>query len=85
MAEEIEVGKVTHYFKNIGVAVVELSNEIKVGDKIHIKGAHTDFTQKVESMQIEHNNVEKVEAGKEIGLKVNDVVRDNDKVYKVIE
>jgi putative protease len=85
MAEEKEVGKVTHYFTKIGVAIVDLTEELKVGDTIHIKGHTSDFTQKVESMQIEHEQVEKAGKGKAIGLKVNEHAREGDVVYKVIE
>jgi len=78
-----EVGKITHYFDKIGVAVVELTGNLKVGDRIRIKGNTTDFEQKVESMQIEHENVEKAGKGDAIGLKVEDRVRINDKVYVI--
>ena len=77
------VGKVTHYFTKIGVAVVELTDELSVGDEISIEGASTNFKQKVESMQIEHKNIEKAKAGDSIGLKVKDRVREGDSVYKV--
>jgi len=76
-----EVGKVTHYFDKIGVAVVELAKGLSVGDNIRIKGATTDFEQKVESMQVEHEKIEKAKKGDAIGLKVKDRVRLNDKVY----
>jgi len=79
------IGKVTHYFNNISVAVIELKDTLKVGDVIHIKGATTDFTQEVESMQIEHENVDTAKKGQAIGLKVNEPVRENDDVYKVVE
>lgn len=78
-----EIGKVTHHFSNIGVGVIELSGDLKVGDKIRIKGATSDFEQKVDSMQIEHEKVEKAEAGQSIGLKVKEPVREHDIVYKV--
>ena len=78
-----EVGKVSHYYTNIGVGVVELSKTLKVGDKIHIKGATTDFKQKIESMQIEHDKVEEAKKGQSVGLKVKDHVRQHDKVYKL--
>jgi hypothetical protein len=55
-----------------------------VGDRIHFKGPNTDFTQSVESMQIEHKNVTQAKAGQSIGLKVGDRVRENDRVYKII-
>jgi len=78
-----EIGKVTHYFTNIGVAVVELSGDLKVGDKIKIKGATSDFKQKVASMQIEHEKVEEAKAGQAIGMKVKEHAREGDGVYKV--
>ena len=84
-AEEIQVGKVTHYFTKIGVAVIEVSNaSIKVGDEIHIKGHTTDFKQKVNSMQIEHDKIEMAETGQSIGVEVNEAVRANDLVYKAV-
>ncbi len=85
MSEEeelIEVGRVTHYFTRISVAVIELSAPLAIGDRIRIKGPTTDFEQTVESMQIEHKNVERAEAGQSIGLKVMERVRENDRVYK---
>ncbi len=78
-----EVGKITHYFDKIGVAVVELTDSLKAGDKIRIKGNTTDFEQEIESMQIEHEEVEEAGKGQAIGLKVKDKVRNNDKVYVV--
>ena len=78
-----EIGKVTHHFSNIGVGVIELSGSLSVGDKIRIKGATSDFEQKVDSMQIEHEKVDKAKAGQSIGLKVKEPVREHDKVYKV--
>ena len=81
---EVEVGKITHYYTNIGVGVVELSDTLKVGDTIHIQGATTDFTQTVESMQIENQSVEEAGAGDAIGLQVKERVREGDKVYKLV-
>lgn len=78
-----EVGKVTHYFTKLGVGIIELSGDLKTGDKIRIKGATTDLKQPVDSMQIEHDKVEEAKAGQSIGLKVKDHVREHDKVYKV--
>ena len=77
------VGKVSHHFSNIGVGVIELSSGLSVGDKIRIKGATTDFKQKVDSMQIEHEKVEEAKKGQSIGLKVKKPVREHDVVYKV--
>ena len=77
-----EVGSVTHYFPKIGVAVVELKAPLKVGDTIVIKGPTTDFEQVVDSMQIEHSNIQKAEAGQSIGLKTVERVKETDIVYK---
>ncbi len=82
---ETEVGKVMDYFAKIGVAGIELTGSLKVGDTIHIKGHTTDVTQSVNSMQIEHDTVQEANAGDSIGVKVDDRVRPNDTVYKVIE
>jgi len=85
MAEEMQVGKVTHYFTKIGVAVIEITDgSIKVGDELHIKGHTSDFKQKVTSMQIEHDKVEMAEPGQSIGMKVSEPVRAHDIVYKSI-
>ena len=81
--ELIEVGRVTHFYPKISVAIVELKAPLNIGDKILIKGATTNFEQTVESMQIEHKNIEKAEAGQIIGLKVKERVRENDKVYRI--
>ncbi len=77
-----EIGKVTHFFTKISVAVVELKAPLSVGDKIRIVGPTTDFEQTVESMQIEHENVKMAKTGQSIGLKVKDPARENDTVYK---
>jgi len=79
-----EVGKVTHYFTRIGVAVIELTDKLSVGDKILIKGSTTNIEQTIESMQIEHENVKTAQRGQSIGLKVNDRVREEDRVYKIV-
>jgi len=78
----VEVGHVTHFFSKISVAVIELTAPLAVGDRIAIKGPTTDFEQIVESMQIEHKNVQRAEAGQSIGLKVAQRVREKDVVYK---
>jgi putative protease len=80
-----EVGKVTHFFTKISVAIVELTSTLNVGDQILVKGPSTNVEQKVDSMQIEHENVEKATKGQSIGLKVNDRVREHDVVYRVVE
>ena len=83
--EEMQVGKITHYFPKISVAVVEVTGgSIKTGYEIHIKGHTTDFRQKVKSMQMEHENIEMAEPGQSIGMEVEEPVRANDLVYKAI-
>ena len=77
------MGKVTHYFTKIGVGVIELSDELKVGDRISIEGTTTNLQQTVDSMQIEHENVQSAGPGQSIGLKVNQRVRQGDLVYKL--
>ena len=69
----------------VGVAVLELSDQLKVGDAVHILGHTTNFTQQVESLEIEHEKVEMVNPGAEVALKVNDKVRQGDALYKVSE
>ncbi|MBL7100837.1 MAG: translation elongation factor-like protein [Nanoarchaeota archaeon] len=86
MAEKIKgkiVGEVFTYFSKVGVAGIKLTAVLKVGDKIRIKGATTDFEQTVDSMQIEREEVPKAKKGDSIGIKVKDKVRGGDKVYKV--
>jgi len=85
MAEE-QVGVVTHFFGKIGVAAVRVTDgEIKVGDTIHIKGHSTDFTQTVASIQVEHGSATSARPGDEVGIKVAEIVREHDAVYKVID
>ena len=77
------VGKITHYFSKIGVAVIELSDTLKVGDTIRIVGGNTDFTQTLESMEVEHQKVQEAKKGDGVGMKVNEKVREGYKVYKI--
>ena len=81
------LGKVTHYYDKIMVAVVELAKgaSLAKGDSVHVKGNQTDFTQQVSSLQIEHKDVEKVKAGESFGMKVDQPVSEGDAVYKASE
>jgi len=85
LAEEKEIGTITHYYTHIGVAIAELTGTLKTGQKIHIKGATSDFVQPVDSMQIEHAAVKEAKKGDSIGLKVKEHARENDKVFLVEE
>jgi putative protease len=82
MAEEKLIGKIIHYYTNIGVGIIELSDKLSVGDKIHVKGASTDFEQTIDSMQVEHQDVNTAKAGESIGVKLNEKVRESDEVFK---
>ncbi len=82
MAEK-EIGRVSGYFSNVGVAAIKLSSGLKVGDKVHIKGHTTDLEQKISSMQIERKSVKEAKKGDHIGIKVPDKVRPNDAVFLV--
>jgi len=77
------IGRVTHYFSNIGVAVIELSDNLKIGDTIRIVGGQTDFDQVVDSMEIERQKVDVAKTGEVIGLKTLQKVREGYKVYKI--
>ena len=83
---EVELGRVTHYFSKIGVAAIEITQDaLAVGDTIHVKGHTSDFTQKIDSMQIDGQPVDEATVGQSVGLKVPEHAREHDTVYKVIE
>ena len=84
MSEKKLIGKITHYFSKIGVAVVELSDDIKEGDRISVEGATTSFEQVVDSMEIDNKKVETATVGQSIGMMVKEKVRPHDSVYKII-
>jgi len=84
MSKSLEkVGEVIHYFTRIGVAVVDLSDPLKVGDRIAIKGMTTNFEMTVVSMQVEGINIDEAGAGDDVGMKVDDRVRQGDIVYRL--
>lgn len=80
-----EIGKVTHYYGKIGVAIVELSGDLKVGDRIKVQGHQSEFEQTVGSMEVEHKPVEQARAGDVIGLKAVEKAGEGAKVYKLEE
>lgn len=85
MVEE-KIGIVEHFFTNVNVAAIRItSGELKLGDTIHFVGSTTDFKQKIDSMQIDRKPVEMVKSGDDVGIKVNDRVREQDIVYKISE
>ncbi|MEX0881704.1 MAG: hypothetical protein WDZ34_02430 [Candidatus Saccharimonadales bacterium] len=82
MADKV-IGKVTHYFDKVGVAIIQLQKgaSLKKGDKIQIKGNNTDFTQTVSSLQLDHQDVDSVKAGDDFGLKVDQKVHEGNQIY----
>lgn len=84
MTEQL-LGTVTHYFKGPRVAVVRVSEgELAVGDEIHLVGHTTDFTERVSSMEVEHQKIERAIAGQEVAIQVVERARPHDRVYKVV-
>lgn len=81
--EEKQIGTVDHFFSNISVSMIKLSDALKVGDKIHIKGNTSDFTQDVSSMQIDRVSSQEAKSGDLISIKVEQRVRKDDVVYKI--
>lgn len=82
--QEKPIGKVTHYFSDISVAIIKLAGVLVQGDTINIVGGNdTDFNQKIVSMQVNHAAVKRAKKGISIGLKVKQIARDGYKVYKV--
>lgn len=77
------IGKITHYFGKIGVAVIKLEDNLRVGDTIRIVGGNTDFLQTVDSMEVDHQKINEAKPGQSIGLKVAQKVREGYKVYKI--
>ena len=79
------IGKVTHYFDRLNVAVVQLTDELYLDDWILIEGQRTELEQQVLSMQIDRQPIEKGDAGQEVAIKVDDVVHENDDVYLIVD
>ena len=77
------IGEVTHYFGKISVAVIKITDSLKVGDEIRIVGGEIDFNQIIESMEADHKKIEQAKSGDSVGLKVQEKVREGYKVYKL--
>jgi putative protease len=85
MTMEVEIGKVTHYYNHINVAVLRLTDSLKLGDKIHIIGHITDLVERVGSMEVEHHPVVWVKPGDDVAIKVLEPVHEHDKVFRITE
>jgi U32 family peptidase len=84
LKKEKRLGKITHYFDKIKVAVIKLSDVLAVGDTIRIEGGeNTDFKQKVSSMELNGEKIKKAKKGQQIGVKIKEKARDGYKVYKI--
>lgn len=82
---EIQVGRVTHYYGKVGAAVIELqAGDLRVGDTIRIRGKTTDFSQTVESMEVDRKPVQSAGPGQVVGIKVLERARVDDRVFKEI-
>lgn len=78
------IGRVTHYFDHLKVAVISLEKgkSLKVGDSIRIEGGEIDFTQPIASLQVDHESVQSVKAGDDFGIKVKKLVREGYRVHQ---
>ncbi len=83
--EEKKIGEVVKFFSKINVAAIKLEGSLKVGDTVRISGHTTNFTQTVDSIQIENKNVQEAGPGADVGIKVKERVREHDTVSKVAE
>jgi len=81
---EKKIGEVTHYYSHLHVATVRLTDgELHLGDTIHVSGHTSDFTQKVGSMELEHEKIEVAKPGDIVGVEINEHAREHDSVYLV--
>ena len=77
------IGKITHYFPKVSVGIIALTGGLKVGDNVHFKGKGTDFQQAIDSMQVEHQAINEASVGQQVGVKVSQLVKEGDEVYRV--
>lgn len=80
---DFKVGKVTHYYDKIGVAIVDMIGDLAVGDKIKIVKGEDKFEQEVASIQVEHQQIQTAKKGDVIGLRVDQPIKEGAEVYKV--
>jgi len=83
-AKEIKpIGEVTHFYGGLSVAIIKFAQPVKAGTTVRFEGHTTNFTQALNSMQYDHKEIDTAPKGKEVGIKVNDKVREGDKVFLV--
>ena len=79
---DVMVGKVTHFYDKIGVAIVAVDNQtLKIGDTVKFSGHDQEFTQKVDSMQLEHQQITEARPGMVVGIKTDKKVKESDQVF----
>ena len=83
MAQDQPIGTITHLYSHLGVGIIALTAPLKVGDTIKVKGHTTDFTQKVDSLQLNHQDIPQAKSGDDVGVKLDDKVRSGDTVFLV--
>jgi putative protease len=76
-----KIGTITHFFDKISVGIIKLNGVLKVGDKVKIAGGTTSFEQEISEIQLEHKSIPEGKKGQEVGIKVNEKVREGDTVY----
>jgi putative protease len=82
---DILIGKVTHYYTRLGVAVLELAGQLQLGDAVLFLGHTTEMIQEVTSLEVNHHKLQAAGPGQEVAIKVNDAVRQGDLVYRIVE
>jgi len=81
-AEPKPIGEVTHFYGNLGVAIVKFNKVVDVGAQVKFKGTTTDFGETIKSMQYDHQAIESAKKGQEVGIKVGSKVREGDLVFE---
>lgn len=76
-----KIGTITHFFDKISVGIIKLDGKLKVGNKVRIQGGTTNFEQEISEIQLEHESIQEGKKGQEVGVKVNEKVREGDTVY----
>lgn len=79
--ESEAIGRVTHYYSHLSVAAVSLDAPLKTGDRVHIRGHTTDLVQPVDSMEVDHQHVDRAGPGDDVALKVTEHVREHDRLF----
>ncbi|PJE59977.1 MAG: translation elongation factor-like protein [Candidatus Portnoybacteria bacterium CG10_big_fil_rev_8_21_14_0_10_44_7] len=81
--QKTPVGKIVHFYDKISVGIIELGENLSVGDQVQILGTSTDLTQKIDSMQFDHKEITEGQPGMQVGIKTEQKVRVGDQVYKL--